>query len=403
MRRLLRIMVVSIALILTVTTIVPLTMDMDAGIVAEAATKLSVSEVKAIKPSGFSASSYNYTKIKTKWDAIDGIDGYIIYRATSKDGTYTKVRTVEDPDKLYYINTGRTTGKTYYYKMRGYKKINGKTYYTKYSAVDSSYARPTKVKMTEVYGDEIGWSQVHVEWAKVTGATGYQIQVNQKKNGEWGGWKSYAIDEYYGKNEFTTYDSLLKISLKQHPSGYIEKLVKQDGKLVRVKKSVEDDVAASIKKTEAWIDVIQDESEYKFRVRAYHTEKGKKIYGLWSNPMTLEETLNLDEVVSALRDYTIKYAAENYPGFTYDDTRSHSTDQDSSYYIYGAFGGFSRYARQDDVIEGFKDNIDYYIDSVERGGSETGFLYARMSYPGDREGVDYHVSEGTYYVLWMLY
>ena len=48
------------------------------------------------------------------WSAVSGADKYIIYRATSKDGTYTKMCTTSNKS---YTNTSAKAGKTYYYKV----------------------------------------------------------------------------------------------------------------------------------------------------------------------------------------------------------------------------------------------------------------------------------------------
>ena len=48
------------------------------------------------------------------WSAVSGADKYIIYRATSKNGTYTKVYTTSNKS---YTNTSAKAGKTYYYKV----------------------------------------------------------------------------------------------------------------------------------------------------------------------------------------------------------------------------------------------------------------------------------------------
>ena len=60
------------------------------------------------------------------------VDGYQVYRATKKNGTYKKIVTTK---KLSALNKSTTKGKTYYYKVRGYKKIDGHTVYTPWSAV----------------------------------------------------------------------------------------------------------------------------------------------------------------------------------------------------------------------------------------------------------------------------
>ena len=411
MKRILRLLCFSVILALTISIVIPDLLGNEESITASAAESLTSSKVKQIKPDGFSAGSYNYTKIKVKWDEIDGIDGYIVYRSSSKDGKYSKVYTTNDPDKTYYINTNRTTGKTYYYKMRGFKKIGGKTYYTKYSSVDSAYARPTKVKITELYGKDT--EDVSISWDKVSGASGYQLQINKMEDGTWQGWKSYSYDSEGNKTEFVTYDSLLKLTKAQHPSGVIEKLERVDGKFVRTSQTVEEAVAESIGKTESYISIIQDESRYKFRIRAYHVENGKKIYGLWSKEALLEERLDIGKIYTELKDFTLDYAKENCPQFTYDEKYEEKVTEEGvfythgpeslSYNIDGVFNSFSIYARTEDVIKDFEDNIARYIDKCDEAESPGGYLYIMRSYPGDMEGVVQHMPDNpaVYYKVWM--
>lgn len=370
----------------------------DVLLMAPAAKELTSSQVKAITPAA-KAASYSYSKIKVTWDKIDGVDGYIVYRATSKNGKFTKAYSTSNPDKLHYINTGRTTGKYYYYKIRGYKKIDGKTVYTKYSPVTATYARPNKVKINEAYGTPDGLGMTTLDWGPVAGASRYECQVNRKKDGKWTGWKRYVYGTDDRIEKFDTYYSLLASEKKKYPDGYVTTLV--DGKVKTL--TIEEDLARSITKTQAWIDIVDDDSIYKFRVRAYRTVNGKKVYGTWSDEYTLRETLNPDEILAALRQYTIDYAKKNNPKFIYLDDREGSTPENSAYYLDGAFAGFSMYARQDDVIEAYKETIERYVDSVGRSGENCGFLFIRKSYPGDKEGVSGNSTEKTYYAMWMLY
>ena len=364
-------------------------------LIAPASTELTSNQVKAITPAA-KATSYSYSKIKVTWDKIDGLDGYIVYRATSKNGTYSKAFSTT---KNSYINTNRTTGKYYYYKVRGYKKIGGKTVYTKYSPVTATYARPNKVKINEAYGTPDGLGMTTLDWGPVAGASRYECQVNRKKDGKWTGWKSYVYGTDDRIEKFDTYYSLLASEKKKYPDGYVTTLV--DGKVKTL--TIEEDLARSITKTQAWIDIVDDDSIYKFRVRAYRTVNGKKVYGTWSDEYTLRETLNPDEILAALRQYTIDYAKKNNPKFIYLDDREGSTPENSAYYVDGAFAGFSMYARQDDVIEAYKETIERYVDSVGRSGENCGFLFIRKSYPGDKEGVSGNSTEKTYYAMWMLY
>ena len=81
-------------------------------------TGTSVSKTEKLR-----ASSVMRNSVKLSWSGTSGAQGYEIYRAASRTGSYKKVATVKEKS---YKNTGLTKGKTYYYKVRAYKK-NGDT------------------------------------------------------------------------------------------------------------------------------------------------------------------------------------------------------------------------------------------------------------------------------------
>lgn len=54
------------------------------------------------------------------WDKVANADGYQVLRADSKDGTYQIVKTIKDGKTTSYTNSGLTSKKTYYYKVRAY-------------------------------------------------------------------------------------------------------------------------------------------------------------------------------------------------------------------------------------------------------------------------------------------
>ena len=89
---------------------------------------------KCSKPS-IVVTSPKTKNIKVSWKKINGADGYAVYRATSKNGTYLLNETVISGSTLSYTNTGLIKGKTYYYKVKAYKIVNGKKIYSDYSSV----------------------------------------------------------------------------------------------------------------------------------------------------------------------------------------------------------------------------------------------------------------------------
>ena len=68
-------------------------------------------------------------KPKLTWNAVAGAGKYEVYRATSKNGTYTKMFTTTNRS---YTNTNARAGTTYYYKVKAISRVR--------SAANSSYS-----------------------------------------------------------------------------------------------------------------------------------------------------------------------------------------------------------------------------------------------------------------------
>ena len=66
------------------------------------------------------------------WGANPDVGGYEIYRSDSPNGNYAKVAVMPNT-VTSYTNTGLKSGKTYYYIIRAYKKVNGVYVYGSYS------------------------------------------------------------------------------------------------------------------------------------------------------------------------------------------------------------------------------------------------------------------------------
>lgn len=67
---------------------------------------------------------------KLTWRRFNGLDGYEIFRSTSANGSYRRVATV-GRGSTSYVNRGLRRNGRYYYRVRGYKNINGSRVYTK--------------------------------------------------------------------------------------------------------------------------------------------------------------------------------------------------------------------------------------------------------------------------------
>lgn len=76
-------------------------------------------------------------KVKVSWKKTGAaVESYEIYRAKVKKGKYVKVRTVKKSGATGYTYLKKLKkGKTYFYKVRGVKTIDGQKYYTKWSNI----------------------------------------------------------------------------------------------------------------------------------------------------------------------------------------------------------------------------------------------------------------------------
>ena len=98
----------------------------------------------SVKLTGQFASSVSFNGLKKAssgaakltWRRFNGVDGYEIYRSTSAYGGYRKVATV-GRNNTSYINRGLRRNGRYYYRIRGYKNVNGTRVYTRNSTTRS--------------------------------------------------------------------------------------------------------------------------------------------------------------------------------------------------------------------------------------------------------------------------
>lgn len=91
-------------------------------------------------------------KLKLTWKADKNVSGYVLYRSTSKSGTYKKIKTIKGNKTSSYTDSGLRNSKTYYYKIRSYKKVGNKNIYSNYSSV--KYAKTMTPKLITDFGGE---------------------------------------------------------------------------------------------------------------------------------------------------------------------------------------------------------------------------------------------------------
>jgi uncharacterized lipoprotein YddW (UPF0748 family) len=130
----------------------------------------------------------NYKTIKITWKASKGATRYKIYRATSKDGRYKRIKTTKSTSYTKRV----PCGKIYYYKIIPYKgSLRGK------EKIIKAYSRPDKVKnlKTSVTG-----TTIELTFNKAKGARSYYIYRSTNKNSSFTRIAETKENKYYDNN-----------------------------------------------------------------------------------------------------------------------------------------------------------------------------------------------------------
>ena len=244
----------------------------------------TIPTVKSVK-----VKSNSYNSIKVSWSKQSQVTGYQIYRSTNKK-TWKKVATISK-SKTSYTNKKLTTGKKYYYKIRAYKKVGSKTYYSKFSKVYNATPKLSKVSITSITTSS---NQAKLKWKKVSGASGYIIYRANTKNGKYkkittknsktlsytNQKLTYGKTYYYklrayktvdGKKVYGAYSIIKSIKIKElqitpTPTPNNEELIKEKTLLLNDKKSEKLSLQLDI------IDIESDISNWKYYVDSYTDE-----------------------------------------------------------------------------------------------------------------------------------
>ncbi len=73
-------------------------------------------------------------KATISWSKVNAISGYELHMSTSSNGKYSLIKTVSS-STTKYTKSNLIKGKTYYFKIRAYKSVNGKKVYSSYSII----------------------------------------------------------------------------------------------------------------------------------------------------------------------------------------------------------------------------------------------------------------------------
>lgn len=187
-----------------------------------------VNKISAKKPTISDVKSVGYNMLKVTWKAVPGAVSYEIYRSNSKNGSYTKVKTIDEVKTVSWTDKNVTTGKTYYYKIKATVALEGGTTGTgSASGAKSGKAVPAATTLKA----KAGAKQIKLTWSKVSGASGYEL------------YRSTSEDGKYSK---------IKTVTKGSVKSYTDKSKVSSGKM------------------------------YYYKIRAYRKVDGKKVYGEYS-------------------------------------------------------------------------------------------------------------------------
>lgn len=96
--------------------------------------------------------------IQLKWTKDSSISGYQIYRSDAVDGKYKKIATITNKSTTTYKDKKLTNGQSYYYKIRSYKTVDNKKWYSAYSEIKRIHTKTGYTRNAVAKGDIILYS-----------------------------------------------------------------------------------------------------------------------------------------------------------------------------------------------------------------------------------------------------
>ncbi len=200
-----------------------------------------------------SAEPLDYNKVRVRWPKVKGATGYRIYRRKASTKAWRRIAQTGAKARSY-TDTKAKTGVKYFYTVRALRTVGEKDVLSPFDT--KGLSAKTHPKAPVIRSAAVSGKDVVVKWKKVAGASGYRV-YRRTKDGEW---KSIAL--------------LSKGTLKYK------------------------DTKAEFK------------TKYFYRVRAFRTVDGKRIYGAYSSNLSCKVPVPTPKLVSISleeRDVTVTW------------------------------------------------------------------------------------------------
>lgn len=147
----------------------------------KATCKVTVTEEKKLKAPSLSVKVNSANGVKLSWKKVSGAQGYYVYRATSKYGSFKKIKKLKGTS---YVNNKLKSGKTYYYKVAAYKgsKMSANSKTVSRRIIGSMKTPKMKLKPDNAAG------KFTISWDVVKGAQKIEI-LRESGSGVFKVWK----------------------------------------------------------------------------------------------------------------------------------------------------------------------------------------------------------------------
>ena len=268
------------------------------------------------KVSGLSCAAKSMTAVKLSWKKQSGVTGYRVQQYINGQWTVVVKKTSGTTAKIKNLEPGTT----YKFRVCAYQKVGGKNFFgaycTRLAVKTAAVGVPTGLKATKVTD-----SAVVLQWNKVSGVKEYVIySVNGNTRKRMGASEknAFSVKKLDGGTDYIfTVISLIRGTERNFKSKYSDNLsVRTAPAAVKNFKASDvgaDEVTLSWSKSKnaqnyrvyqivdgKWktlantarttytIDGLEELTTYQFRVRPYHSNTGKDLFGPYSSILTVK-------------------------------------------------------------------------------------------------------------------